>query len=282
MGGPSTLASVFYGLMAAITWGMGDFSGGFATRRASVVPVMLFSQVVGICLFAVLALLTHEPFPTTRDLVWGAVSGAAGLIGIAALYSAMALGQMGIVAPISGVITAALPVIVGALTQGLPNPLNLLGFALALAGVFLISRYGHGAANPRSIALAIVSGFGFGGFLILIAQAQHGTVFWPLTAARAASITLLLVSVLIRRSIKCLPRAALLPTILAGTMDSGGNLFFVLASQAGRLDVAGVISSLYPATTVLLALTLLHERLARSQVLGVVLALIAIPLISIV
>jgi drug/metabolite transporter (DMT)-like permease len=264
---------------------MGDFSGGFATRRAKVVVVMLFSQLVGIGIFVLLALLTHERFPTPRDLAWGAASGVAGLVGIAALYSAMALGQMGIVAPVSGVITAALPVIAGALLQGVPNPLNLLGFALALAGVFLISRSGDGTTRPISIVLAVIAGFGFGGFLILIAQAQHGTVFWPLTAARVASITVLVFGVLGQRAFgrqsrNPLPRNALLPAILAGMFDSSGNLFFVLASQAGRLDVAGVISSLYPATTVLLAFALLHERLLRSQAAGVLLVLMAIPLIS--
>ncbi len=257
---------------------MGDFSGGFATRRANVVRVLLLSQLVGIGLFVLLAVLTHEPFPTPRDLAWGAASGLAGLVGIAALYSAMALGQMGIVAPVSGVITAALPVIAGALLQGMPNPLNLLGFALALAGVFLISRSGDGTARPVSLVLAVIAGLGFGGFLILIAQAQHGTVCWPLTAARAASITVLVLAVLGQRAFSRLPgnrspnpwhlpRNALLPAILAGVFDSSGN-------------VAGVLSSLYPATTVLLALILLRERLLRSQAAGVLLALVAIPLIS--
>ena len=281
----TVFGSVFYGLLAATTWGMGDFSGGIATRRANVVVVMLFSQLVGISMFTLLALVTHEQFPSPRDLAWGAAAGVAGLVGIAALYSAMALGQMGIVAPISGVITAALPVLAGALMQGLPNPLNLLGFALALVGVFLISRSGDGTARPVSIVLAVIAGFGFGGFLILIAQAQHGTVFWPLAAARAASITVSVLGVLGQRAFSRLPRNplprnALLPAVLAGVLDSSGNLFFVLSSQAGRLDVAGVLSSLYPATTVLLALALLHERLLRSQAVGVLLALAAIPLIS--
>jgi drug/metabolite transporter (DMT)-like permease len=197
----------------------------------------------------------------------------------------MALGQMGIVAPVSGVICAALPAIAGALTQGLPAPPNILGFVLALAGVWFISRqesprpFGV-TMRPAGLGLAILSGLGFGCFLILIAQAHRGAIFWPLAAARAASLIVLLTAVVACRWAVLPPQHAILPAVFAGVMDSGGNLFFVLSSQAGRLDVAGVLASLYPATTVLLAMILLHERLARNQVLGVMFALTAIPLIS--
>jgi drug/metabolite transporter (DMT)-like permease len=134
---------------------------------------------------------------------------------------------------------------------------------------------------PSSIILALISGLGFGGFLILIAQAQHGAVFWPLAVARVASLSLVALWAVTRRSIQVPPRNAFVPIASAGVMDAAGNLFFVLSSQAGRLDIAGVLSSLYPAATVILALTLLRERLIRSQAFGIVLAILAIPLISI-
>ena len=211
-------------------------------------------------------------------------AGIAGLVGLASLYRAMSIGQMGTVAPVSGVVSAALPVIAGALTQGLPVPLVLLGFIFALAGVWFISRTGSSetprAGRATSILLALLSGAGFGGFLILIAQAQHGAVFWPLAVARGASLLVIVIWSLFKRSIRLPPRNALIPIIAAGAMDAGGNLFFLLSAQAGRLDIAGVLSSLYPATTVILALTVLRERLVRSQVIGIALALIAIPLIS--
>jgi drug/metabolite transporter (DMT)-like permease len=280
----SAISSVVFGLTAAITWGIGDFSGGFATRRARVLPVVLLSQLVGIILLISMALLLRERLPSPVDLAWGATSGVAGLVGLASLYRAMAMGQMGIVAPVSGVISAALPVIASALTESPPPPMTILGFGLALVGVWLISRTnintGNHTTRPTGIGFAILSGIGFGSFLILIAQTQHGSVFWPLAAARGASLSVLIVASLAQRSTPLLPRQALIPAALAGVMDSGGNLFFVLASQAGRLDVAGVLSSLYPATTVLLALILLHERLARSQLTGVAFALAAIALIS--
>src|SRR5512141_1445748 len=122
MPGSSLAASVLFGLAAALTWGVGDFSGGLATRRARAFSVVLLSQTLGIVLLALLATITRERLPALADIGWGAASGIAGLIGLAALYRAMAIGQMGIVAPVSGVITAALPVIVGGLTQGLPAP----------------------------------------------------------------------------------------------------------------------------------------------------------------
>jgi drug/metabolite transporter (DMT)-like permease len=281
---PSAFASVFFGLAAAITWGTGDFSGGLATRRAPVTVVLLCSQLVGITLVTTLALLARERLPSPADMAWGAAAGIAGLVGLASLYRAMSLGQMGTVAPVSGVVSAALPVIAGALTQGLPAPLVLLGFVFALTGVWFISRSGsaasQGADRTTSILLALVSGAGFGGFLILIAQAQNGAVFWPLAVARAASLLVVLVWLLFKRSIQLPPRNAIIPIIAAGTMDAGGNLFFLLSAQSGRLDIAGVLSSLYPATTVILALTILRERLIRSQFVGIALALIAIPMIS--
>ena len=281
---PTTVASVLFGLVAAITWGTGDFSGGFATRRAPVTVVLLCSQLLGITLVTAIALLSRERLPSLADVAWSAAAGIAGLVGLASLYRAMSIGQMGTVAPVSGVVSAALQVIAGTLTQGLPVPLVLLGFIFALAGVWFISRTGSSetprAGRTTSILLALLSGVGFGGFLILIAQAQHGAVFWPLAASRGASLLVIVIWSLFKRSIQLPPRNALIPIIAAGAMDAGGNLFFLLSAQAGRLDIAGVLSSLYPATTVILALTVLHERLVRSQVVGIALALIAIPLIS--
>jgi drug/metabolite transporter (DMT)-like permease len=274
------ILSIVFGLTAAVVWGTGDFCGGLATRRANVLSVMVLSQGLGLILLTLLALITREHAPSGADIAWGGAAGLAGLVGIGALYTGMARGQMGVVAPVSGVISAALPVVAGAVIQGLPNLLNVLGFVLALAGVWLISRTEHARAQPASVLLALLSGLGFGCFIILIAQAEHGTVFWPLAVARVVSLLVLLGITVARRSFQPPPQNALLPITVAGVADSGGNLFFLLAAQAGRLDVSGALASLYPAATVLLALLLLRERLGRGQVRGMLLALIAIPLIS--
>jgi drug/metabolite transporter (DMT)-like permease len=187
---------------------------------------------------------------------------------------------MGIAAPITAVLCAAIPTLFGAFTQGFPDVSHLIGFGLALAGLWLIARPGGGQGRPAGIGLSLIGGCGFGGFMILIAQVQPNAVFWPLVAARAASIAVQLgLAATGQRFVR--PARHVFPLIaLSGTMDAGGNVFFVLAEQAGRLDVASVLSSLYPATTVLLALLLLRERLKPWQLAGVLLALIAVPLIA--
>jgi drug/metabolite transporter (DMT)-like permease len=266
-------------LASAVSWGAGDFSGGLATRHAKVAVVVFFSQLIGLALLIALALITREPWPATTDVVWGATSGIAGLVGLSALYSALSKGNMGLVAPITGVISTAMPVLFGALSQGLPHPLQVLGFVLAIVAVGLISRTGRGEGRPAGLGLAVIAGVSFGAFLILIAQTGEGAVFWPLTAARTTSAACLVLFMLLTRGFEAPARGAWLFILLSGVMDAGGNFLFVLAEQAGRLDVAGALSSLYPASTTMLALIFLRERPHRWQVAGIVLTFIAIPLI---
>jgi drug/metabolite transporter (DMT)-like permease len=213
-------------------------------------------------------------------MAWGAAAGIAGLIGLMGLYRAMAIGQMGIAAPVTAVLAAGLPVVVGALTQGLPDLVHLTGFVLALAGIWLISRPQDGTGRPAGLGLAIIAGLGFGCFLTFIAQVQSNAVFWPLVVARAASIALMVALLLTRQKLALPAKNTWLLILLAGVMDAGGNAFFVLAEQMGRLDVASTLASLYPATTVLLALLVLKEKIGGWQNIGILLALIAILLIA--
>ncbi|MEP7287710.1 MAG: DMT family transporter [Chloroflexota bacterium] len=278
----SDLAVVVFGLAAAAAWGGGDFSGGLASRRTSVTGVVIVSYTVGFLLLIFLALLRSEPLPSGADLFWGIAAGLAGVVGLTAFYRALAIGQMGILAPVTGVLSAALPVAAGIVTQGLPGTIRLIGFGLALISVWFISRSeeheGKGS-RPIGLGLAILAGIGFGAFLTLIAQVSPTAVFWPLAAARAASITFMLIVATISRQ-KWIPPRGLLPLlVLGGSLDSIANAFYVLATQAGRLDVAAVLSSLYPASTVLLAALILKERMSRIQITGVATALMAIVLI---
>ncbi len=276
----SDLASVAFGLSSAATWGVGDFSGGLATRRTPVRTVIIVSQIIGLVTLVVLALLRTEAAPLPEDILWGAAAGVVGQIGLVALYRAMAIGQMGIAAPVTAVLSATLPALFGIITQGSPDILHVVGFALALAGVWLLSRPEGAKGRPAGLLLALIGGCGFGGFLILIAQVHANAIFWPLSAARAASLAVQVGLALWTRRFDP-PAPNVLPLIiLAGLMDAGGNAFFVFAEQAGRLDVAGVLSSLYPATTVLLAVLILKEKLTRMRLLGVLLTLVAVPLIA--
>jgi drug/metabolite transporter (DMT)-like permease len=278
-------ATVVFGLAASLCWGSGDFSGGLASRRISATTVVIAGYTVGFVLLVALALIWREPFPTLVDLLWGGLAGLAGVLGLIAFYTALASGKMGIAAPVSAVLTATLPVLFSALTAGLPGPLRLGGFVLALLAIALISRPEHAAeGRPQGIGLAVLAGVGFGCFFILISRVSPGATFWPLAIARLTSVVSLLVVMLLRQQ----PRQPMLSgarrvaplVLLAGTLDAMGNAFFVLAAHSGRLDVAAILSSLYPAATVLLAAFVLRERVTRMQAAGILLVLLAIPLIS--
>ncbi|MDQ5825482.1 MAG: DMT family transporter [Chloroflexota bacterium] len=278
--GPEVLA-VVYGLASALTWGAGDFSGGLATRRANPYAVVAISQGVGLLLLLALALLVGEALPPQIDLMWGALAGVAGGIAVLLLYRALAVGQMGIAAPITAVLAAVGPVIFSAFTDGAPSELQLAGFVIAVVGVWLLSRPSGPLGKPEGVGLAVLSGLAIGAFLILLQQAGTTALFWPLVAARAASLSMMTALVLLNRRAGEFPRRRTLPMVLlTGVMDAAGNAFFVLAAQVGRLDVATVISSLYPASTILLAAVVLKERVTRLQVIGIVAALAAIALIA--
>jgi len=281
-GGGSPLASVAFGLASAASWGAGDFSGGLATRRAPAAGVVIASQAVGVAVLVAVALVTGEAAPSAGQLWWAALAGANGAFGLLALYSALASGRMGIAAPISGVVGAVVPVLVGMRLHGPPGALRLAGFALALVGVWLLTAAGDSAerARPRELVLPFLAGVSFGLFLVFIHRAGGTGILWPLTAARGTSIAVLIAIGAMTRTLRLPGRSALALTVLAGLLDTGGNAFFVLAAQAGRLDVAGVLSSLYPAATVMLACLLLGERLTGRQTAGAVATLGAIACVS--
>jgi len=193
------LAAVLFGLVSALSWGAGDFSGGLATKRAPVFGVLLTGQAAGLLLLIGLALLWGEQLPPVADLLWGVAAGLAGVIGLVALYRGLAIGRMGIVAPVSAVLTASLPALFGVLTEGMPGALKLVGFALALLGIWLVAGTGGSVGAHNGLGLALLAGCGFGVFFILVHRAGASAVFWPLVAARASSLGLVLPVALGRR-----------------------------------------------------------------------------------
>jgi drug/metabolite transporter (DMT)-like permease len=274
------VATVIFGLAASLCWGSGDFSGGLASRRAYVGSVVLTDYAVGLVLLVTLALLWREPVPEPSDLLWGGLAGLAGVLGVLAFYSALAKGKMGIVAPVSAVLTVALPVLFSVFTAGLPTLLQLGGFALAGLSIGLIAGPQRAEGSPRGMGLAVLAGCGFGGFFILISQVQPAATFWSLAAARLGCIGVLLVLLRVRQK-PLLPPMTVAPlVVLAGVLDAFGNVLFVLAAHSGHLDVAAILSSLYPAATVGLSALVLRERVMRIQAVGILLVLLAVPLIS--
>lgn len=278
--GIEILATV-YGLASAISWGTSDFGGGLASKRSSVFGVVIASQAIGLVMLLALAVLFNETLPLPRSLFWGVMAGLIGNIGLLALYRGLATGQMGIVAPVSGLLAGVVPVMAGVLTEGLPSNLRLAGFALALVAVWLVSRTDEMLDfKLADLQLPVIAGLGFGFFFVFIDLMTVDVIFYPLAAARVVSILFLLVLVTLRGSGGIPARASLPFIVLSGVFDALGNVFFALATQIGRLDISAVLGSLYPAATVILAWLVLKERLTTSQWAGVALALAAIALIS--
>lgn len=279
---PVELLVVFFGLLAAASWGAGDFSGGFASKKANVFSVVLIVQIVGVFLLAASAYLMGEELPGISGIIWGAVAGIFIGIALLALYHGLSQGKMGFIAPISAVVAASVPVLYGAFYEGLPATHQMTGFVFALAAVWLIAGENNGMKKIQvhDLMFPLIAGIGFGIFFISIDHVSETAVYWPLAVARAAAVLMVLGFIVVKGSISAPSRGILPIIVLAGIFDTGGNTFFALASQAGRLDIASITSSLYPAGTVLLAWLILKERMAIMQWTGVFFALIAIVLIS--
>ncbi len=278
----SEFAAVGFGLAASLSWGMSDFSGGFASKRAHVFGVMIVSYGVGLIPLIALAVAAGEPWLAPRDLAFAAAAGLAGATGLTAFYQALAVGRMGIVAPLSALLGAVVPVLFSAIVEGLPGTAQIAGFAVALVSVWLVSRPAENAQRQTTgLGLATLAGLGFGCFFILIDQVSNDATFWPLATARGISLVVMSGGAALAHAAWHPPRRALPIILVAGTLDVSGNVFFLLAAHAGRLDVASVVSSLYPAVTVVLARSVLKETLSSWQVIGIGAALVAIPLIAV-
>jgi len=281
-----TLWSILSGLAAAVFWGTGDFAGGLAGRRAEAVRVVLDSQLVGMLALVLLGLALRQPWPPPSALLTGAVAGLAGSLGLLLLYLSLARGAMGVAAPLTAVAAGGIPLLVGMLTEGLPGPPQLAGFLLALVAIWVIAGGDGGRMRLGDLGLPLMAGVGFGAFLAIMGRLPDEIGFtWPLVVGRLASVGLMGGVLLLRRGEgeKGRKGDAGFPwglAALAGLGDTAGNAFFVLSSQLGRLDVAAVLSALYPAATVLLARLVLDERLTRQQRVGVGLALGAVALIA--
>ncbi|MDH3604269.1 MAG: DMT family transporter [Candidatus Tectomicrobia bacterium] len=273
--------AITYGVASGLAWGTGDFSGGLASKRTSVLIVVMLSQGIGALSLLGVALLFGEPIPPGSDLLMGAAAGLSGTLGLAAFYRGLAIHQMGVVAPIAAAVTALVPVGLGVVIEGLPAVTQMIGFGLAILAIWIMSWTGGQIHVQLSVlTLPVAAGLGFAFFLIGIDQASHHAVLWPLVGARVAGIAMLFAVVMTRRQ-WITPSGSQLPVMaLAGLFDATGNVLFALAANAGRLDIAAVLSSLYPATTVLLAAWVLNERLNRQQWSGVLMALGAVVLIA--
>lgn len=277
-------------LLSAVVYGAGDFVGGLAARRLPPPAVVLRTNVIGLLgLLAITPLFVADEV-AGRDLLLGATGGIVGGIGILLLYRGLAVGTMSVVAPITAVLAAAVPVAVG-LGQGeRPSAVALAGIPMALAAIALLSRDHHAVPPEQRTTTAVLlsalgAGLGFGLFFVCLDSAGDDAGLWPLVSGRSASVLMFAVMALLVASARVggdAARQGNTPRLLVicGLCDSGANALFLLATHEGLLTLVAVLGSLYPASTVALATTMTHERLARPQLIGVGLALAAVVLIT--
>jgi drug/metabolite transporter (DMT)-like permease len=267
------LAVVALALGAACAWGAGDFAGGLTTKKLPVWSVVIVSQFAGMLLMLILALATAETLPSIQAVGWAVAAGVSGAIGVAALYGALAAGEMGLVSPISGVGAAGIPIAFGVLLGERPTPLQIVGVVAGLAAVGFAS--GPSKTGPsRGVGLAVVAAVGFGLLFVLFKRAGAEGVFWPLVVARLGSVSLFVAWCLgTGRPVLVPPSRAVFLVVLAGILDMTANGLYILSTRQGLLSLVAVLSSLYPIVTAILARVILSERLAVRQQVCALLAI---------
>jgi len=275
-------ASAGIGLCSAASWGGADFVGGMGARRAPALLVVASGHIFSFFLLLGYCLTIRLHLPDQHSLLFAMLGGFEGSIALAIFYRALAMGAMGLTAALTGVLTALVPVVFSFFTDGLPRPLSAAGLAAGLVAIWLITHVPQKevpSTPPAALMLGALAGTLFGAQLILFKIASPGGVVATMTAGRAAG-GLAMVLVILVAPPKGEWKGFWGMGILAGLLDTAGNLFYLRATQLGRLDVAAVVCSLYPAGTILLAALVLRERPTSRQVTGMALALGAVVLLS--
>jgi drug/metabolite transporter (DMT)-like permease len=269
-------------LGGALSWGAGDFLGGLASRRMAVLTVLAVSQAIGLAGVALWILLAGDPFPGIAALLPAAAAGAFGVAGLAALYRGLAVGAMGIVAPISAA-SPLVPLTVDAANGTVPSTLQWIGIALVLAGIMVLSLEPSGVGGRRiatGAGLAVVAALGFGGFVVGIDAGADESATWAVAAARSTSVTIAVVAALLV-SVSLRPPLGLLPMLVGvGVFDTGANILVALATTKGAAGTVAVLSALYPITTVVLARVVLSERLGGAKRVGGAVAVAGASLVA--
>jgi len=277
-------APAAYSVVAVFLWGASDFSGGVASRRANAFVLTAFSHLCAFGLMTAVAAGLGGPFPNHSSIAWALLAGALGGFSLAIFYGALAAGQMGLTAPIAALMGAAIPTMVDIALQGAPSRWSIAGFGLAIFAIWLITRpepqgENDSTGHPTGVATAALAGVGFAGFYLCIHQAS-GSPATIAAISRIGSFTATAIAVAVMRPSLAMDRRSAGLGMIAGFFDVTASALFIYANQHGRLDEAVVITSLYPAVTVLLARLFLKEHFSRWKFIGLLAALAAVPLIS--
>lgn len=275
---------IVFGVASALSWGSSDFAGGLVSRAIGSLTTATAAQIIGLLALVPIAAFAAESAPDQAEVAWALAAGIGGSIGIASFYRALAVGEMSLVAPLTGAIGAGVPIAVSFLLGEAIGPLQALGIGCALAAVVLVSTGARsGTPSWGALPFVLLAGLGFATFYVTMDQATSasGHIWLPLLLARIISSVVLVALTLAVRGPSSRPTLGRLPVLLfVGVADLGGSGFFMLANASGPLSLAVVLSSLYPVATAMLAWLLLHERLARHQVAGAALAIVGIVLIA--
>jgi drug/metabolite transporter (DMT)-like permease len=276
--------SAILAFFSAILYGVADFSGGYATRKNSVFSVMLLSQAAGAVVALVAAPLLGPNSPAIADLLWGLAAGFGGSLGLALLYRGLSLYTAAIVSPISALVGAIVPAAFGAIMGERPSGLALAGVAVCLPALLLLS-YEKGEAKDKaklrsSFLYGAVSGIGFGFFFIAVSRSSSGSGLWPLVAARAASLAVAASIIVFGRKGFSVAKPDRPVALLAGAADMGANICFLVATRSELLILVTLITSLYPAPTVVLARVFQGQRISPPRAAGLALAIAGIALIG--
>lgn len=277
------LLPVLSGLASALTWGAADFLGGLTAKRTSSIGIVILGHIGSLLLLVPIALLMQERLPTLLDMLISLLSGAAGGFGLLFFYRALAEGQMSLASPVAALVGTAIPVLVGLLTQDFPGVWMLIGLVLALVAIWLIAQTSHISLDHFLVRfrLPVLAGICFGIFFVGLHQASSQAIIWPQAFTRLGSIPSLLLFTRLTRQPWLPGRKFWRNIFIISLLDSAGNLFYVLSSLWGRLDMGAVVSSLYPGFTVMLAWLVLKEKISSRQWIGLLIALLALILFSI-
>lgn len=276
---------LLFAIASATFYGLGDFSGGYAASKSNVLPVMLVSQFFGLATASIALVAMWSGPPAAADLLWGFTGGLSGFLGIVILYRGIAKGIVAIVSPIAALLSSAIPFVAGILLGDRPSVPALIGISLCVPAIILLSsspskKESDKKATASSILHGVVSGIGFGFFFVALSRPSVQSGFWPLFASRSASLSMAMLVMLFKREPLRLNKGGRMPAVLAGVLDMVANIFFVIASRTGMLSIVGIIVSLYPVPTVIMARLVFKERISRVRTIGLGLCLVGLVLIS--